>query len=54
MKAMEGVVGIVLVYGFAAIVGGGLAQMYSGENGIHNLVGSAVAVVALHQYLKTK
>jgi hypothetical protein len=50
---MGTVVGLILVYGSAVAVGGGLALMFSGENGPHNLVGSAVAVVALHQYLKT-
>jgi hypothetical protein len=46
------VVWIIPLYAFAVAVGAGVALMYSGENGPHNLVGSAVAVVALHQYLK--
>jgi hypothetical protein len=46
--------GVVLAFGFAAAVGAAIAWSYSGEKGIHNAVGSLIAMAALYLYLKNK
>jgi phosphotransferase system glucose/maltose/N-acetylglucosamine-specific IIC component len=46
------IAGAIIVYALPFIVGVAVALEYSGEKGIHNLVGGAIGVFTFHQYLK--